>query len=336
MTYNSQSSNHSLPDNKVFSVDRGGPFDALCLDVFDFQYHNNPVYREFCDYVKRYPSNVAKKEDIPFLPIEFFKTQKVISSSLIPSLCFTSSGTTGMQTSRHYVLDPTIYERSFLKGFEFFYGKPDNYVFLALLPCYIERQGSSLIYMMERLIKESKHPHSGFYLYDMDKLQQKIKELLDSQKKVFLVGVTYALLDMAERYTIENPDMIVMETGGMKGKRKEMIRQELHQVLMDRFGVSEIHSEYGMTELLSQAYSKGEGLFRCPPWMEINTRELNDPFSINPNGKTGAINVIDLANLYSCSFIATQDLGICFQDGSFRVEGRSDNSDIRGCNLMVS
>lgn len=336
MTHHFQSSEHSLFENKIFTLEKRGPFDELCLEVFYFQYHNNPIFKDFCDLVKRNPSNVTKKDDIPFLPIEFFKTQKVISSSTTPKLCFTSSGTTGAQTSRHYVPDPGLYEQSFLKGFEFFFGKPDKYVFLALLPGYLERQGSSLIYMMERLIKESNHPQSGFYLYDMDKLQQKIKELQDSQKKIFLVGVTYALLDMAEGFPIENPDMIVMETGGMKGKRKEMIRQELHQILMDRFGVSQIHSEYGMTELLSQAYSKGEGLFRCPPWMEISTRELNDPFSKNPVGKTGAINIIDLANLYSCSFIATQDLGICFQDGSFRVEGRSDNSDIRGCNLMVS
>ena len=269
------------------------------------------------------------------MPISFFKTHKVTSTQKEPETIFTSSGTTQSTTSKHFVPDIELYEKSFLKAFELFYGMPKDFCILALLPSYLEREGSSLIYMVNSLIEKSGHPHSGFYLHNLEELHQKLKILESKGAKTLLIGVSFALLDLVEQFPSNLTNTTVMETGGMKGRRKELIREELHQILEKGLGVEHIHSEYGMTELLSQGYSKGNGIFETPPWMKIVTRDTEDPLSIQPNGKTGGVNVIDLANLYSCSFIATQDLGKTHPNGTFEVLGRFDDSDIRGCNLMV-
>ena len=267
--------------------------------------------------------------------ISFFKNKTIKSNALPDEAIFTSSGTTGMHTSKHHVPDLGFYETNFLRSFELFYGDIRDYTVLALLPGYLERKGSSLIYMTNKLIAESQQPKSGFYLYDHHKLVQVIQDLEQRQQKVLLLGVTHALLDLADAYKMQLQHTTIMETGGMKGKRKELTRQELHQYLTARLGVSAIHSEYGMTELLSQAYSHGEGLFRCPPWMQIRIRDPYDPLSAMPDGASGGINVIDLGNIDSCAFIETADLGKKHLDGSFEILGRFDNSDIRGCNLLV-
>lgn len=320
---------------KIFKISSQDEFSSLALDVFKFQFENNKVYRSFCDLLYIHPSDVKLVEHIPFLPISFFKNRKVLSSKLDPEIVFSSSGTTGSVTSKHYITDLSVYKESYLKAFQNFYNSVDGYVILALLPSYLERDGSSLIYMVDDLIKKSKRSESGFYLNNLDEIQQRLVKLDKSGQKVLLIGVSFALLDLVEQYQFDLKNTIVMETGGMKGRRKEIIRPELHQILKNGFGVSEIHSEYGMTELLSQAYSKGKGIFSCPPWMQVFTRELEDPLQIQHNNKTGGINVIDLANFNSCSFIATQDLGKKYSDGSFEILGRFDNSDIRGCNLMA-
>ena len=270
------------------------------------------------------------------LPVEFFKSHYIIEDKTYADVIFTSSGTTGTMTSNHPVHDIKIYENSYSKSFEQFYGKVEDVCILALLPNYLERDGSSLIYMVSDLIQKSQHPQSGFFLYNHEELHQTLISLKNKKQKTVLIGVTYALLDFLEHFKIDFPELIVMETGGMKGKRKEMIREELHQVLCKGFTVKSIHSEYGMTELLSQAYSLGDGIFATPNWMKILIRDTNDPFTYLENSKSGGINVIDLANIHSCSFIATQDLGKIYPNGSFEVLGRFDNSDIRGCNLMVS
>ena len=293
------------------------------------------VYQEFCDLLKTNVQKVKTLQQIPFLPIQFFKIHTVVSNNEAPQAIFTSSGTTGMTTSQHLVTDVSLYEESYRRGFSQFYGNIENYVVLALLPSYLEREGSSLIYMVEDLIQLSNQPESGFYLNNHDELIEKLIELDSQGQNVILIGVTYALLDLIEKRKFQLQNTIIMETGGMKGKRKEMIREELHQQLCAGFGVSSIHSEYGMTELLSQAYSLGEGIFECPSWMQILIRDTEDALSYITNGKTGGINVIDLANRNSCSFIATQDLGKKYANGTFEVLGRFDNSDIRGCNLMV-
>lgn len=283
-----------------------------------------------------HPDAVSTVAAIPYLPISFFKTHEIVSHTNPAEITFSSSGTTGMVTSKHLVTDVSVYDQSFTLAFEQFYGKIENTCFLALLPSYLEREGSSLIYMVDALIRDSKHPDSGYFLHNHKDLYHKLNELKTSGQKTILIGVTYALLDFIEKYKIDFPGLIVMETGGMKGKRKEMVREELHELLQEGFGVPAIHSEYGMTELLSQAYSKGEGIFACPPWMKILLRDTNDPLSLIDHNRTGGINVIDLANLNSCAFIATQDLGRLFPDGSFEVLGRFDNADIRGCNLLVN
>jgi len=293
------------------------------------------VYREFCDFLNTDVQKVKTIQQIPFLPIQFFKSHSVVSNSNPIQTTFTSSGTTGMVTSKHLVTDVSIYEESYRKAFSQFYGNIEDYVVLALLPSYLEREGSSLIHMVDDLIQLSKHPESGFYLHNYDELIEKIIQLDQSGQNVILIGVTYALLDLIEKQSFQLENTIIMETGGMKGKRKEMIREELHQELCNGFGVKSIHSEYGMTELLSQAYSLGDGIFECPSWMQISIRDTEDALSYIREGKTGGINVIDLANINSCSFIATQDLGKKYSNGSFEVVGRFDHSDIRGCNLMV-
>ncbi len=320
----------------IISIQTRKEFHKVAMKVYRFQYENNAVYREFCNLIRKTPTEVRSLDQVPFLPIEFFKSKDVVSSTQPIQTTFTSSGTTGMITSKHHVTDLAFYEESFRKGFAYFYGPIEDYVVLALLPSYLEREGSSLIYMAEDFIKESKHPESGFYLHNYEELITTL-QLLDQQgKNVLLLGVTYALLDIIEQHKFSLNNTIIMETGGMKGKRKEMIRAELHSILCQGFGVAKIHSEYGMTELLSQAYSLGDGLFQCPSWMDIVIRDPEDPLTrIEDFGKTGGVNVIDLANINSCSFIATQDLGKKYEDGTFEILGRFDHSDIRGCNLMV-
>jgi len=324
-----------ISTHDIFTISNQKQFDKMALKVFRFQYENNLVYREFCDFLKTDVQKVKTIQQIPFLPIQFFKSHSVVSNSNPIQTIFTSSGTTGMVTSKHLVTDVSIYEESYRKGFSQFYGNIEDYVVLALLPSYLEREGSSLIHMVDDLIQLSNHPDSGFYLHNYDELIEKIIQLDQSGQNVILIGVTYALLDVIEKQSFQLENTIIMETGGMKGKRKEMIREELHQQLCNGFGVKSIHSEYGMTELLSQAYSLGEGVFECPSWMQISIRDTEDALSYVREGKTGGINVIDLANINSCSFIATQDLGKKYSNGSFEVLGRFDHSDIRGCNLMV-
>ena len=319
----------------IFTISNQKQFDKIALKVFRFQYENNLVYREFCNFLKTDVQKVKSIEQIPFLPIQFFKSHSVISSTNPIETTFTSSGTTGMITSKHLVTDLGIYEESYRKGFSQFYGNIEDYVILALLPSYLEREGSSLIHMVDDLIQLSNQDESGFYLHNYDELIAKLIQLDHAGQNVILIGVTYALLDLVEKHSFQLENTIIMETGGMKGKRKEMIREELHQELCNGFGVKSIHSEYGMTELLSQAYSLGEGIFECPSWMQILVRDTEDALSYVREGKTGGINVIDLANINSCSFIATQDLGKKYPNGSFEILGRFDHSDIRGCNLMV-
>tara|TARA_R110002124_G_scaffold120895_6_gene279020 strand:+ start:80950 stop:81924 length:975 start_codon:yes stop_codon:yes gene_type:complete len=321
-------------EKDIFSITSEEDFEALALKIFRFQHENVKVYREFCDLLKIDPSKINNSANIPFLPIQFFKSHKVILKGLFEETIFTSSGTTGSITSKHFVANLPLYERSFSQAFKENYGDPSEVVILALLPSYLEREGSSLIYMVDWLIKKSNNPHSGFYLHDTDALIEKLR-FLESQKiKTVLVGVSYALLDLIEKQPFQLENTIVMETGGMKGKRKELVKEELHEILKKGFGVSEIHSEYGMTELLSQAYSHSKGIFTTPPWMKVLIRDPEDALTL-VTAKTGGINVIDLANLYSCSFIATQDLGKKYSDNSFEILGRFDTSDIRGCNLMV-
>ncbi len=307
----------------------------MALKVFRFQHQNNVVYNQFCELLKVNVHNVKSLQHIPFLPIQFFKTHEVVSTQNQIQETFTSSGTTGIITSKHLVTDITLYEQSYRKAFANFYGNIEDFVVLALLPSYLEREGSSLIYMVKDLIELTNDAESGFYLNNYSELIEKLIKLDASGKNILLIGVTYALLDLIELHKFQLKNTIIMETGGMKGKRKEIIREDLHQILCLGFGVSSIHSEYGMTELLSQAYSLGNGVFECPNWMSILIRDTEDALSYVGTKKTGGINVIDLANINSCSFIATQDLGKKYPNNSFEVLGRFDNSDIRGCNLMV-
>lgn len=323
-------------NSTIFSIHSDNAFEAIALETFYFQAENNLVYKEYLHHLKVDPATVTDISNIPFLPIQFFKSHKIICGNDVVEQTFLSSGTTGMTQSKHLVSDLSLYEESYLNGFAHFYGDISELVILALLPSYLEREGSSLVYMVEDLIKKSGHVESGFYLDNLDELSEVLLKLECEGKKVLLIGVSFALLDLIEKYQFSLKHTIVMETGGMKGKRKEMIREELHAVLKEGFGVHAIHSEYGMTELLSQGYSNGHGVFKCPPWMKILIRDTEDPLSLLENGKAGGINVIDLANRNSCSFVATQDLGKVYADGSFEILGRFDNSDIRGCNLMIS
>ena len=321
--------------NNIFNIQTQEEFKQVALNVFKHQFKNNKVYRSFCDLLYIHPSSINQVEEIPFLPIQFFKSRKILSSLEEVQETFTSSGTTGSITSKHFVTDINLYKESYLKGFSHFYGNIEDYVVLALLPNYLEREGSSLVFMVDDLIQKSKNSESGFYLNNIEELAKKLTELDKKGQKVLLIGVSFALLDLIETAQFNLKNSIIMETGGMKGRRKELVREELHQILQNGFGVSEIHSEYGMTELLSQGYSDGNGVFKTPPWMKILTRDTEDALTIQQIGKTGGINVIDLANYNSCSFIATQDLGKVHKNGTFEIIGRFDNSDIRGCNLMV-
>lgn len=319
----------------IFKISDNREFETEALRIFKYQAKNNLPYKRFLKFLNRDPEDILNIKDIPFLPVEFFKSHDVLSSEENIEQVFTSSGTTGSVQSKHFVTDLRIYESSFKKGFELFYGNVKDYTILALLPGYLEREGSSLIYMVDYLIKETTSEHSGFYLDELQTLNEVLVALDSKGEKVILIGVTYALLDLIEQYKFQLKNTIVMETGGMKGRRKELIRSELHERLAEGFGLQKIHSEYGMTELLSQAYSIGDGVFKTPPWMKIIIRDTEDPFHILERGKTGGINIIDLANINSCSFIATQDLGRKIGGNTFEILGRFDHSDIRGCNLMV-
>ena len=320
---------------RIFSVYDAVSFNETALEIFQYQYQNNPVYKEFCNLLGKSPLNVRQIETIPFLPVEFFKKLKVVTGKKPVEIEFKSSATTGMEQSHHHVSDLSIYKRSFLKSFELFYGAPSDYCILALLPSYMEREGSSLVFMVDDFIKISKNQNSGFYLYNTEDLTDKLKMQESKGQKTLLIGVTFALINLAEKGKLDLKTTIVMETGGMKGRRKEMIREEVHEILSNAFHIPKIHSEYGMTELLSQAYSNGDGLFKCPPWMKVMIRDAHDPLTYIGNDKGGGINIIDFANINSCAFISTQDLGKSHEDGSFEVLGRFDNSDIRGCNLLA-
>ncbi|MDA3894369.1 MAG: acyltransferase [Salinivirgaceae bacterium] len=322
--------------NKILSIKTTSQFNSLAIEAFHYQYDNVGIYGDYCKRLGVYPKEIENYQEIPFLPIEFFKTHRVTLNNSTPQYTFTSSGTTGMQTSKHEVSDINIYEKSFMAAFSTFYGNITNYCVLALLPSYLEREGSSLVYMANTLISMSNHADSGFYLDNYEELAKKLERLNKSNQKVLLLGVTYALLDLAEQHPINLKNSILMETGGMKGRRKELIREELHKILCKSFNVESIHSEYGMTELLSQAYSKGEGIFQTPNWMKILIRDTYDPFSFFNYNCSGGINVIDLANINSCCFIETKDIGKTLAENKFTILGRFDNSDIRGCNLMIS
>jgi phenylacetate-coenzyme A ligase PaaK-like adenylate-forming protein len=320
----------------IFSLKNQADFRETALEVFKFQYKNNTIYREFIDSLGRDVNDIKDPGEIPFLPIEFFRNHKIVTGSLPTEMIFESSGTTGMTPGRHFVSDLRLYEESFVRSFRLYYGAPEEYLIAALLPSYTEREGSSLVYMADCLIKMSRNPLSGFYRNNIEELLQMIKKAKIRNQKILLLGVSFALLELAENYSPDLSGVIVMETGGMKGRRKELTRQELHSILKQRLNVQSIHSEYGMTELLSQSYSKGDGIFYSPPWMKIVIRDPQDPlFLLKEPGVTGGINIIDLANINSCSFISTGDLGRIQSDGGFEVLGRFDNSDIRGCNLLV-
>jgi len=318
---------------KIFSNDFD--FNEMALELFHFQYNHVIIYRQYCDALKINSAKIDHYTKIPFLPGSFFKSHQVICDEKKIEKIFTSSGTTGQQASQHLVADVTIYEKSFIKCFEEVYGPVHDYCFISLLPSYLEREGSSLVYMCDYMIRQSKHTSSGFYLHDFEKLNNTIQQLKDTDTKTVLLGVTYALLDFSAAFPQHMQDVIIMETGGMKGKRTEMVRSEVHSNLKNAFHVNAIHSEYGMTEMFSQCYSKGEGKYTTPAHVKILLREVNDPLAIKTNATRGGVNVIDLANIFSCAFIATQDLGKSHIDGTFEILGRYDDSDVRGCNLMV-
>lgn len=324
-------------ENKVFDVSYYD-FNDWALEIFLLQYEQNEVYKKYVDTLQIDPKNIQKIEEIPFLPISFFKSHKIITATAEPEFVFESSGTTGQVNSRHYINKLQLYKKCFRKAFQQFYDDPSKWCILGLLPGYLERQNSSLITMVDDLVKYSFNSKSGFYLYDHEKLYQTIVHNEITGQQTLLIGVTYALLDFAEKYSMKLKNTIVMETGGMKGKREEITREEVHEILKDAFGLTSIHSEYGMTELLSQAYSSGDGIFKSPSWMKILIREYNDPFAVHSASDqkiNGLINVIDLANLYSCCFIATDDVGRLYKNNSFEVLGRRDVSDLRGCSLLT-
>jgi len=322
--------------DRILIINDQDSFRECALEIFRMQFAGNKVYADFIKNLGINPSNVKTPEEIPFLPVGFFKTQKVVTGTQPHVRIFESSGTTSGESSRHYIVDIGIYEKSFLRSFNIFYGNPADYMIAAMLPSYTERENSSLVYMMDKLIGMSSFPGSGFHKDNFESLISAISEARRNKNRVLLFGVSFALLDLAEKYSPDLHDVVVMETGGMKGRRKEVTRSELHSVLKKALNIDIIHSEYSMTELLSQAYSKGDGVFHCPPWMKILIRDLQDPLTlVKEPGVTGGINIIDLANIHSCSFISTGDMGKLHKDGSFEVLGRIDNSDIRGCNLLI-
>lgn len=327
---------HSF-ETEIFNIQSQQAFADLALRIFNFQYNNNLVYKEWCNLLNINSNQINSLNKIPFLPIEFFKSKQIITSPIISkTIKFTSSSTTSQIPATHFVNNIDLYENSFLKGFNLFYGKPSDYCILALLPNYLQRKGSSLVYMCNELIKQSPHPYSGFFLDNIDDLILKINKLKKINQKVILIGVSYALMDLCDKNITLNDNFIVIETGGMKGTRKEILKTELHIYLKNGFKINTIHSEYGMTELLSQAYSLGNQNFVSPPWLKFFIREVDNPLQIAKPNKTGGINVIDLANIYSCAFIATKDLGILNDKNQLQLMGRFDNSDVRGCNLMIN
>ena len=319
--------------NNLFEV---GPasFNKAAIDGFRFQYETSEVYHRFCELLRFQAKNITDYTTIPFLPIGFFKTKQLMSAGFEPEAVFESSGTTQTIQSRHYVKSIDLYQQSFFNGFELYCGNPQQFCILGLLPSYLERSHSSLVYMVKRLMDKSAHPANGFYLHEFETLANTLKRLEEKKQPTLLFGVTFALLDFAEQFKFPLHYTTILETGGMKGRREELTREEVHLQLKKSFGLPSIHSEYGMTELLSQAYSLGDGVFHCPPWMKVLVRDEDDPLHICTKGK-GAINIIDLANIYSCCFIATDDVGEVFEDGSFRILGRMDNSDVRGCSLLA-
>lgn len=322
--------------NIIFKIADQKSFHDAAMKIFEYQADNNKIYSEFLKGLKIAKGDVKKIEEIPFLPVELFKNHMIITGNQSPVKIFESSGTAGNSFSRHYVSDTRMYEESFSKAFRLFYGEPSKYIIAALLPSYAERENSSLVYMMDGLIRQSGNPSGGSFINNTDDMLAGIRKWKAEKQNILLIGVSFALLDLAEQESPDLSGVIVMETGGMKGRRKEITRPELHKILKEKFNITEVHSEYGMTELLSQSYSKGEGLFYSPPWMKILIRDPQDPLSIlNEPCKTGGINIIDLANINSCSFISTGDLGKMHDDGGFEVLGRFDNSDIRGCNLLI-
>jgi hypothetical protein len=310
-------------------------FDEIALALFRYQVSHVPVYREFVRLCGKSPNEVQSIDQIPFLPVEFFKNFNVHDKEKDPALCFYSSTTTGTIPSKHYVSDPDVYSDSFTFGFKRIYGSPSDYIIMALLPGYLERGNSSLVYMVNGLMMAGAQPESGFYLNDYELLAEKLESLSRMGSKILLLGVSFALLDFFEKHPLNLPRLLVMETGGMKGKRQEIIRAELHARIKHLSGVDSVHSEYGMTEMLSQAYARTEGIFECPPWMQVWIREADDPFGRFVEGVTGLVNIIDLANIHSCAFLATKDMGKKLDDGRFEILGRFDDSDIRGCNLML-
>lgn len=335
---NQKHNNFSLKN--IFDIKTESDFLIVCLENFRFQYQNIEVYRKFVDYLNVKPEEVKTLEEIPFLPIEMFKNHKILDKNASSDLFFQSSGTTQMNLSKHHIADETLYQESIYKSFEQFIGKPEDFIFLGLLPSYLEKQNSSLIYMVDYLMKKSAKPENGYFLYNHEDLFKLLNELKD--KKVILFGVSFALLDFLD-YCQSNAQTLaysnfltVIETGGMKGRKEEMTKDELLSILKNGFKTEKIYSEYSMTELLSQAYSLGENIYECPNWMRVLVRNAEDPFGYEREGRTGAINIIDLANVHSCSFIATQDLGKTLPGGKFQVLGRIDHSDIRGCSLLVS
>lgn len=331
---------HITLNQSIFSCTETD-FTATALEVFNFQYKHNNTYRAYCDILKTDPFTVTTLERIPFLPIQFFKTKEIKTTEFEPAIIFESSGTTGSINSKHFVKDLSIYEESYLKSFRNFYGEEKQQCIIGLLPSYLERKGSSLVYMVDDLIRKSENKSSGFYLYDHQKLKDVLLQNEKDEQPTLLIGVTYALLEFSEQNKLQLSNTIIMETGGMKGRREELSRSEVHKILKENLGVNKVHSEYGMTELLSQAYSKGDGVFETPAWMKLLIRKEDDPFDItspgNLNGNfcAGAVNIIDLANIYSCAFIATDDTGKLYNDGKFEINGRLENSDMRGCGLML-
>lgn len=329
--------NYSKFIERIFTIGSDGDFEGLALELFQYQAFNNKVYNSYLNLIHVDPNSVRTIEEIPFLPIGFFKSQEVKCGDWDPALVFYSSGTTGQEVSKHQIRSVAIYKESFLKGFEIAYGSPKDCILLCLLPTYEDNPHSSLIYMTDELIRLTEDPISGYYLDNNDKIIDGLSASIKSGKRVILFGVSYALMDLAGRAGLPDmKDVIVMETGGMKGKRQEMVKEELHLKLKEGFKIEQVHSEYGMTEMLSQAYSKGKGIFECPSWMRVSVRDVNDPLSCLEAGRTGGLNIIDLANVHSCSFIATQDLGKVYSNGTFELFGRFDYSDIRGCNLLIA
>ena len=328
-------------ENKIFHASFYN-FDRMALEIFQFQYRHNPVYRQYVNSIHINPESVDAVVKIPFLPIQFFKTNIIKTTEFEPEIIFESSGTTQTVNSKHFVKNLNLYKTNFTKCFGLFYGPETEWCILALLPSYLERKNSSLITMTEELIKRSAHSLSGFYLHEHEKLYHTLLHNEILQQPTLLIGVTFALLDLTEKYTMHLSNTVIMETGGMKGRRKEMTREEVHEILQRKSGLKHIHSEYGMTEILSQAYSRGNGIFKCPPWMKVLIRSEDDPFSVHASSlstnrtETGIINIIDLANIYSCAFIATDDMGKLHHNGSFEVLGRCNSSDIRGCSLLIA